>query len=241
MPHDHGKQGHQEHGHQEHGHQEHGHHEHGHHEHGHDHGHGHGHGGEARDPFGNPEDLALYLSRLEDPARDEWQRSDDVLARLGLTPGRTVADVGGGPGWWALRLARAVGPQGRVFAVDVEPRLSAVLLDRLAKSDVRNVTPVLALQDDPLLPAGSCDLALLVNVYHHLPGAPAYLRTLAKALKPGGRIAIIDFQKADLPQGPPPEHKRSREECLADADAAGLRVVAEHSFLPYQYFLELAP
>ncbi|MFN7134020.1 MAG: class I SAM-dependent methyltransferase, partial [Myxococcales bacterium] len=123
----------------------------------------------------------------------------------------------------------------------VEPKLLEVLRARLASSAARNVTPVLALPDDPLLPRGACDVVLVVNTFHHVPDRAAWLQRLTRALKPGGRIANVDFHKHELPLGPPPEHKISREEFLSDAARAGLKPVAEHRFLPHQYFVVLAP
>ena len=115
------------------------------------------------------------------------------------------------------------------------------LRKRLRKTGLRNVMPVLALEDDPLVPPASCDLILVVDTYHHFPDGPAYLRRLARSLRPGGRLVNIDFHKREVPVGPPPAQKLTREEFLAQADAAGLALVAEHTFLPYQYFLVLAP
>jgi ubiquinone/menaquinone biosynthesis C-methylase UbiE len=195
--------------------------------------HGHGH-------HGNPEDLDAYVARMEDPSRDEWQKPDEVLRALGLREGMVVCDIGAGPGYFALRLARALGATGRVFAVDVEPRILAVLRDRIAGAALRNVTPVLALDVDPLLPPASSDVVLVVDTFHHFPDGVAYLRGLAETLRPGGRIVNIDFHQRELPVGPPPEHKVAREEFLAQARRAGLDVVAEPTFLPYQYFLVLA-
>ena len=150
-----------------------------------------------------------------------------------------MGEIGGGPGYWSLRLARKVGPAGRVYAVDVEPRLLEVLRQRLEERKVGNVTPVLGLPEDPLLPVASCDLVLLVNAYHHLPDGPAYLRRLARALRRGGRIVNADFHKRETPVGPPVEERVSREEFLAGARRAGLVPVAEHGFLSYQYCVTL--
>ncbi|MBI3107073.1 MAG: class I SAM-dependent methyltransferase [Candidatus Rokubacteria bacterium] len=194
-----------------------------------------------RGRHGNPADLDAYIVRLEDPARDEWQRPDVVVAALGLRRGQTVGEIGGGPGYWSLRLARKVGPAGRVYAVDVEPRLLEVLRQRLEERKVGNVTPVLGLPGDPLLPAASCDLVLLVNAYHHLPDGPAYLRRLARALRRGGRIVNVDFHKRETPVGPPVEERVSREEFLVGARRAGLVPVAEQGFLPHQYCVTLKP
>ena len=190
---------------------------------------------------GNPEDLDSYVARMEDPSRAEWQKPDEVLRALALTPGQVACDVGAGPGYFAFPVARAVGPKGGVYAVDVEPRMVVALRKRLRENGLRNVTPVLALEDDPLLPPAACDLILIVDTYHHFPDGPAYLRRLVRSLRPGGRIVNIDFHKRELPVGPPPPHKLTREEFLAQAEAAGLSLVQEHAFLPYQYFLVLAP
>jgi ubiquinone/menaquinone biosynthesis C-methylase UbiE len=194
-----------------------------------------------KDRHGNPADLPDYIARMLDPTRDAWQKPDEVVAALGLRSGQVACDVGAGPGYFSLRLAKAVGDAGQVYAVDVEPRILAALRDRLQQAGVRNVTPVLSLADDALLPAGRCDRILIVDTYHHFPDGPAYLRRLARALKPGGRIANVDFHKRELPVGPPLEHKVAREAFLADAKAAGLKAVQEHTFLPYQYFVVLAP
>ena len=197
--------------------------------------------GEHHGKHGNPEDLEAYAARMEEPARAEWQKPGEVIAALKPQPGQVACDIGAGPGYFALRLAQAVGAEGRVFAVDVEPRMLEVLRKRIEAAGARNVTPVLALPGDALLPRASCDLILIVDTYHHFPDGPAYLRALGSALRPGGRIVNIDFHKRELPVGPPVEHKVSREAFLEDARSAGLSLAAEHAFLPYQYFLVLQP
>jgi ubiquinone/menaquinone biosynthesis C-methylase UbiE len=201
---------------------------------------GHGHGGK-RDRHGNPDDLDGYIARMEDPDRDAWQKPDEVVRALGLRPGQVVCDVGAGPGYFTLRLARAVGPTGRVFAVDVVPEMIAALRQRLDRAGVGNVTPVLARCDDSLLPPEACDLVLVVDTFHHFPDGAAYLRSLVPRLRPGGRIVNVDFHKREMPVGPPVEHKVAREDFLAAARAAGLEVVEELDFLPYQYLLVLRP
>lgn len=191
--------------------------------------------------FGNPPDLETYIARLEEQGRAQWQRPDEVVAALGLKTGQTACDVGAGPGYFSLRLARSVGKTGRVFAVDVESVILDALRDRVGQTGLTNITPVLALPHDPLIPPGSCDLILIVNTYHHFPDGPTYLQRLIAALKPGGRIANVDFQKRRTAIGPPPEQRLAREDFLKEAGAAGLRLVSEKRFLPYQYFLVLAP
>jgi ubiquinone/menaquinone biosynthesis C-methylase UbiE len=193
---------------------------------------------EHRDHHGNPMDLNEYIARLDDPARIEWQRPEVVLAALGLMQTSVVCDIGSGTGFFALRLAKLA---AQVYAVDVEPQLLSLLRDRAASAGVRNVTPVLGLPHDPLIPAASCDLILVVNVLHHVPDKTTYLQRLRSALRLGGKLAIIDFHKHELPVGPPVDHKLSREDCLEAVRAAGLQVVSEPDSLPYQYFLILSP
>lgn len=202
---------------------------------------GHGHGGGARDRHGNPEDLEGYLARLEDPERAAWQKPDEVVAALGLAAGDVACDVGAGPGVFTLRLARAVGPGGRVHAVDVEPRMIELLRRRAVDAGIENVTPLLAADAASALPPEACDAILVVNTFHHFADRPGTLRRLAARLRPGGRLAIVDFHARELPVGPPPEHKASREAFLAAADEAGVVTVAEKTFLPYQYFFLVGP
>jgi ubiquinone/menaquinone biosynthesis C-methylase UbiE len=190
---------------------------------------------------GNPEDLDSYVAKMEDPSRADWQKPDQVVQALKLRPGQIACDIGAGPGYFTFPIARAVTEAGHVYAVDVEPRMLEGLRKRLRKTSLRNVTPVLALEDDPLVPAGACDLILVVDTYHHFPSGPTYLRRLARSLRPGGRLVNIDFHKRELPVGPPLEHKVTREQFLRDAEAAGLVLAGELTFLPYQYFLVLHP
>lgn len=206
--------------------------------------HGHAHGGHAAHAggaHGNPDDLESYIARMEAPDRAEWQKPDAVVAQLGLAPGATVCEIGAGPGYFSLRLARAVGAQGLVYAVDVEPRILAVLRDRIDEAGARNVLPVLALPRDPLLPQRTCDAILIVNTLHHFEAPVPYLRRLQRSLKAGGRLINIDFHKRETPVGPPLESRIARDDFLALGARAGLKVVAEHELLPHQYFIELAP
>jgi len=173
--------------------------------------------------FGNPEDLEEYLRKLDDPARAGWQKPDEVLRALEIPSAALIGEIGAGSGYFTLRLARAA---AHVFASDADPRLLEVLRDRIAAAGARNVTPVLGLAEDPFLPSARCDLILSVNAYHHFPDAPSYLRRIRRALRPGGRIAVVDFHE-----------KLEKARLLRDTEAAGLCVAAEHGFLPRQYFV----
>jgi ubiquinone/menaquinone biosynthesis C-methylase UbiE len=197
------------------------------------------HGKHRHGRYGNPADLDRMIARQEDPGRGAWQKPVAVVRALGLRRGQVVADIGAGPGYFTKRLARAVGPSGHVYGVEAEPAILDVLRARLTTARVTNVTPVLGRGDDPLLPASSCDVALVVDTYHHFADGPAFLRRVARALRPRGRLVNIDFAKRETPVGPPVDHRVSREAFLRDARRAGLVVVREHRFLPYQYFIVL--
>jgi ubiquinone/menaquinone biosynthesis C-methylase UbiE len=190
---------------------------------------------------GNPADLGHYIERLESPERAAWQRPDEVVAALGLRAGQVVADLGAGPGYFSLRLARKLGTRGRVFAVEVEPVVLDVLRERIARHKVAQITPVLGLPENPLLPPASCDRVLSVNAYHHYPKGPAALRRMASLLRRGGRLALIDFHKRDTGMGPPVGERIARETFLEHVDSADLRVAKELTFLPHQYFFLLKP
>jgi predicted methyltransferase len=175
---------------------------------------------------------------FDDPKRDEWQKPHQVIRALKLKPDAAVADVGAGTGYFAMRLANML-PQGRVYAVDLEPGMVKHLAERATREGLKNVTPVLAKPDDARIPA-KLDLVLMVDVHHHIDNREAYFRKLASSLKPGGRIAIIDF-KLDSPQGPPKSARVSPDRVKAELGRAGFVLADEQTFLPHQYFLVFTP
>lgn len=124
-------------------------------------------------------------------ARDRWQHPDRVIAALAVREGDRVADLGAGAGYFTFRLARAVGPQGEVYAVDTDSGMSSLIAETAARDDVRNVAIVEAAEDDPMLPQ-PVDVVLLVNAFHHLPEPTTYLTTLSRYVRPGGRVAVIE-------------------------------------------------
>ena len=184
------------------------------------------------------EELAGALKRQLNPARKRWQKPALLVRALRLRPGQLVAEIGAGPGYFTPRLARAVGPAGHVFAVDPEPAVLDVLRKRVARAGVRNVTPVLSRDDDPMLPRGRCQAAIIINAYHHMHGASAFLRRLVASLPRGARVINVDWNE-DSEFGPPPRRRVPRTRFLRDARRAGLRLVADRPLLPHQYFLEL--
>ncbi|MBI1357190.1 MAG: methyltransferase domain-containing protein [Acidobacteria bacterium] len=174
---------------------------------------------------------------LESPDRDPWQKPDEVVAALDLHAGQTAADIGAGSGYFSVRLAKAVGPNGKVYAVDIQQDLIDHLTARAGEAGLTQMEPVLGTPDDPKLPAASVDLIFICDVAHHIENRQAYYAKLGRALRPGGRIAIVDFYKKELPVGPGVAMKISREEMIAELGQAGFALAAEHDFLPYQYFL----
>jgi predicted methyltransferase len=187
------------------------------------------------------EDVAHWTRVFDDPQRDVWQKPDAVVQALGLAPGMTVADLGAGTGYFSRRLSAAVGPRGAVLAAEPEPTLVAHLRERAEREGTANVVPILASKDNPRLPAASVDVVLIVDTWHHIDDRIAYARRLKDVLKPGGRLAIIDWQKRELPVGPDTAHKLAREEVVEEIQAAGYRLASEPDVLPYQYFLIFAP
>jgi ubiquinone/menaquinone biosynthesis C-methylase UbiE len=186
-------------------------------------------------------DPQAYLAMLEDPARDGYQKPDEVLRALALRPGEAVADIGSGSGYFALRLAAAVGPTGRVYAVDVDPGMVRHLNERVRDAGVDNVRSVLAAPDDPLLGDASVDRFFICDTWHHIEDQAKYLALMKKMLRPGGEVVMIDFKKEKTPMGPPLEMRIARDTLVQQMQAAGFRLATEHAFLPYQYFLVFRP
>ena len=180
-----------------------------------------------------PRELAGALRRQLNPRRARWQRPAALVRALRLRRGETVAEIGCGPGYFTARLARAVGPAGHVFAVDPEPAVLDIMRRRLR--GVRNVTPVLGREDDPLLPRGRCRTAVLINVYHHMHGGTAFLRRLVASLPRDASVINVDWNETSE-FGPPPRQRVPRTRFLRDARRAGLRLVTERTILPHQYF-----
>jgi ubiquinone/menaquinone biosynthesis C-methylase UbiE len=182
------------------------------------------------------QDSAAYIKALEDPKRDAYQKPHEIMEALGIKAGEVIADIGAGSGYFTFRVAQHVGPQGRVYAVDINKEMLAHLEKRMRELKATNVTPILARPDDPLLPE-PVDRFLIVDVWHHIEDQPGYLAVMKKHLEPGGQVIMIDFHKRDLPVGPPTSMKIAREDLITQMQTHGFEVAAEHTFLPYQYFL----
>lgn len=179
----------------------------------------------------------LNLGLLEAPDRDDWQKPQQIMDALRISEGTVVADLGVGAGWFTVRLARRVGPNGLVYAVDVQVEMLNATARRVQREGLRNVKPILGTQDNPKLPERQLDAVLIVDAYNEMADPIAVLGNLARALKPAGRIGIINFTQGDGGPGPPAEQRVDPEVVLADAARAGLRLLQRESFLEFQYFL----
>ncbi len=197
----------------------------------------HRHTGPMHHRFENAEEWAKHF---EAPERAEWQKPDEVVASLELDPAAVVADLGAGTGYFAVRLAGAV-PQGKVFAVDIEPDMARYVTERAEKEGHGNLVAVQSKPDDPSLPE-AVDVVFLCDVYHHIAERPAYFGRVRESMKPGGRLVIVDFDPAapeDAP-GPPAKHRIGVEQVQEELAEAGFELVRrDDDLLPFQYVVEL--
>ena len=184
------------------------------------------------------EDADKWSRVFDDPKRDGWQKPHEVIQALALRPDAAVADIGAGTGYFSVRLARML-PKGKVYAVDLEPDMVRHLAARAKREQLANVVAVQAAPDDPKLPE-KVDLAVFVDTYHHVGDRVGYFSRLKAALKPQGRIAVIDFT-LDSEIGPPPRARIEPEQVKKEFARAGYRLADEHLFLPNQYFLVFSP
>jgi ubiquinone/menaquinone biosynthesis C-methylase UbiE len=180
-----------------------------------------------------PSDLGL----LDAPDRDLWQRPDQIMDALGIADASVVADIGAGSGWFTIRLARRVGPRGVVYAEDVQKEMINAIFRRVQREGFNNVKPVLGSSNDPRLPATSVDAVLMVDAYHEVEDRVTMLSNIARSLKPQGRLGIVDFRLDGTGPGPAPDERVSPDVVVNDAKKAGLKLIRQEPFLPFQYFL----
>jgi ubiquinone/menaquinone biosynthesis C-methylase UbiE len=179
------------------------------------------------------------LGQLEGPDRDEWQQPERVMDALGIADGSHVADLGAGGGWFTIRLARRVGPNGIVYAEDVQQLMIDAIDRRIAREGLNNVRPILGGFVDTHLPANEIHAALMANLYPQIQDPVALLKNVRLALRANGRLGIVDFKPGQF--GPGPDDNRvAPETVIRDAANAGLRLVSHETFLRYQYLLVFA-
>ncbi|MFT5686378.1 MAG: ubiquinone/menaquinone biosynthesis C-methylase UbiE [Myxococcota bacterium] len=181
------------------------------------------------------DDAEKWAAVFDDPARDAWQKPAELIAALGIVSGSVAADIGAGTGYFNPHLSRAVGDQGRVIAVDIEQSLVEHMTQRAATEGTANVSPRLGKAADPGLEADEVDLILLVDTYHHIEDRTAYFTRLLSAVRPGGRLVVVDFKPGDIPVGPPEDHRIPQDKVVAELTAAGWGAGESLEVLPHQF------
>ncbi len=216
-----------EHAHDEHAHDEHAHDEHAHDEHAHD----------TPKAMGHRfEDADLWAKSFDAPARAAWQKPDEVVSHLALSPGMTVADVGAGTGYFLSRLSAAVGASGLVLGLDIEADMVRYMSERAQRDSLTNVEARLVPTDSPKLAAASVDRVLIVDTWHHIAERTSYAKELAAALRPQGSVFIVDFTM-ETARGPHRDHRLSAQSIVAELTAAGLQAEVIAEDLPDQFIV----
>ena len=184
----------------------------------------------------------IAYQHMNDPERDVWQQRKTVIQALHITEGSHVADLGAGGGYFTFLIAEAVGHDGRVYAVDTdEASLRFIETEGTQRGGMpRQMELILAAPTDPRLPSHDVDLIFMCNTYHHLSDRVAYVKGLARSLRPNGRIAIIDFKKGSW-LGSLFGHATSKDAVRQEMETAGYRLTDDFDFLPIQHFQVFAP
>jgi SAM-dependent methyltransferase len=178
---------------------------------------------------------------LEREDREHLEQPEKVLDTLKISPGSIIADIGAGIGYYSLRLAKRVGPQGRVLATDIQPEMLARLRVNMKKADISNVEPILCTPTDTKLPVGQLDLALMVDVYHELANPEETMAQVRQALKPGGRLVLIEYRGEDPKVPIKPEHKMTLKQIREELEPMGFRIQETFDFLLRQHLIVLVP
>ena len=181
-----------------------------------------------------------WIKTLDGPVRIAGMKIDEVVSALKLQPGQTVADIGAGSGLLEVPLAKAVGPRGRVYAVEIDAGFFPEIRKRAAEAQVTNVETVLGKFTDPALPVKSIDVALFHDVIHHVENRGAYLKTLATYLSRAGRIVVIDYEGGKGPHSAQPELEVTREQLAGWMNEAGFAQVEDVKLFSDKYFLAFA-
>ena len=177
---------------------------------------------------------ADWLDRQE---RELEEDPDQAMRLIRVQRGSTVADLGAGSGYFTVRLARAVGAAGRVYAVDIQPGMLDLLQRAVTKERLTNVIPVLGAADDPRLPAESLDLVLMVDVYHELASPQVTLAHIMRALKPGGRLVLLEYRAEDPDVPIRPEHKMTKAQVKLEIEHEGFKQQRVYDDLPRQHLI----
>lgn len=186
-------------------------------------------------------EIAYYMSHraadwLDRPEREAEERPSLLLASLNLRPTDVVADIGAGSGYYSLRIAPMV-PQGKVLATDIQPEMLDIIRRKQAEQQITNIETILSTETDPMLPPGSVDVVLLVDVYHELAYPKELMQAVVRALKPGGRVLLVEFRAEDKKVPIKELHKMSEAQARREMEAAGLIFRENKTILPWQHCL----
>jgi ubiquinone/menaquinone biosynthesis C-methylase UbiE len=175
-----------------------------------------------------------WVGAFDDPARDAWQHPGDVIVAMDVQDGMHVADVGAGTGYFEPWLSRAVGPHGKVLALDIEPDMVRYTKQRADREVWTNVQAFVVRVDDPMLPQASVDRVLIVDTWHHIPAREAYAGKLRRGLRHGGKVVVVDFT-LESKHGPAVHHRLAPEVVAHELEAGGLVAHVVQTPLPEQY------
>ncbi len=173
---------------------------------------------------------------LERPERVQEERTDLLVDALNLNPGDVVADIGAGTGYFSFRMSKAV-PNGKILAVDIQPEMIALLNENKQKRKATNVSSVLGSITDPKLPARGVDLVLIVDAYHEFSNPREMMEQIARSLKPGGRVALVEYRAEDPTVPIKPLHRMSLQQASKEMNAAGLVLLENKDLLPWQHLM----
>jgi ubiquinone/menaquinone biosynthesis C-methylase UbiE len=203
--------------------------------------------GSSQDPGGSGKfymkrEIAMVMGHqgagwLERPEREKEEQPRKLLEALELKPGMIVADIGAGSGYHSFRMAEKLGRDGKVLAVDIQKEMLDIIRARMKKDKVANIEPILSTETDPKLPAGSVDLILLVDVYHEFAYPFEMTETMVKALKPGGRIAFVEFRREDEKVPILLAHKMTEKQVLEEMKPHALKHIKTVRSLPWQHVI----
>jgi ubiquinone/menaquinone biosynthesis C-methylase UbiE len=177
------------------------------------------------------------IASMERSERDAWQKPEEVVKVLNLKNGDVVADIGAGTGYFTRPLAKAVAPDGKVYAVDVAADILGYLRERAEQENLRNIVTIVSTEDDPKLPANTVDLAFFCDTTHHIANRVNFYRKMSTGMKPHSRLVIIDYPPGSPHAPHRPEQHVSQSLAISEAGEAGFKYVKEFKFLPYHYFL----
>jgi len=183
------------------------------------------------------ESLEKYISFLDEPGREEWQKPGKVIEVLRIKQGDSIADIGAGSGYFTIPFAKTVGEEGSVYAVDIEQGMLDHIKQQADSEKLSNIPLIKVDADSSGLKEKSVDLVFICDTYHHIENRKVYFQKLKGAMKKNGRLAIVDFQKKEMSFGPPLWMKIKREDVINEIEDAGFKLEEEYYFLPYQYFL----